>query len=308
MQRLLGLIGLALACEGNIRRSQTLRARDLAASDRRSNRSLSRLSSRALTASSTAGNQSKSKFTVCPFGDSLTDGLQGHDDVYVNVGGFRPKLEKELEAEGAELLGFRKCPCHAYPTATSLQLHQQLQKTSYKCGSETGPARYPDVALVLIGTNDLYRQVPVEQSMGQVRTMLSELWQQSPDTDVLIASVPIHPSNPQPFQKYNQAVRNLVIELSQTGKPIEYVPMQEKTNLCTASTCHYDLIHPNKIGYAFMADVWLEAIEPKLHAHKGEKAPRAPAPTRASAYCSTSGLSLVLLAVALAFLNGVGCN
>lgn len=304
MKNSLRLIGLALVCEARIHRS---RVHTLAA-QMRSNYSRNWLHSHALASSSTAETQSKSKLSVCPYGDSLTDGLQGHDDVYVNMGGFRPALEKKLEAEGAELLGFRKCPCHAYPTATSFQLHQQLQKTSYKCGSENGPPRHPDIALVLIGTNDLYRQLKVDDSMAQVRTMLTELWQQSSSTFVLMASVPVHPSNPNPFYEYNKAVRNLVNELQSSGKPIEYVPMQEKTGLCTASTCHYDHIHPNKAGYALMADAWWDAIQPKLHGKleppKAEPKPKA----RGSARCSVGSISLLVLALALTFFNGVGLN
>lgn len=296
MKNPLSLLWLAFACEGRIHKSHTLETHHLGhalASWSRSNRSQSHVH--------------KAKISVCPFGDSLTDGLQGHDDVYVNVGGFRPALEKNLEAEGAELLGFRNCPCHAYPTATSLQLLQQLRKSGFKCGSETGPARYPDIALVLIGTNDLYRAVKVEQSMQWVKTMLTELWEVSRNTQVLIASVPKHPSNPGPFDSYNLALKNLVAELQNAGhrKNIEYVAMQEKTNLCTSSTCHYDHIHPNQAGYSLMADVWFEALRPKLsnNAELGEKKAES-MPGRSSARCSAGGLSLAVMAFSLTLLIG----
>lgn len=307
-QRLVSLIWIAVACEGRIHRSQTLQTFNLGqnvASNSRSNHSRGQLRNLALSMS----GSKQTKISVCPFGDSLTDGLQGHDDVYVNVGGFRPALETKLNTQGAELLGFRQCPCHAYPTATALQLHQQLQKSSYKCGSETGLARYPDIALLLIGTNDLYRGVKPEQSMSEVKSILTELWEQSRNTQVLIASVPVHPSNPGPFMTYNQALRNLVVELQNAGhrRNIEYVAMQEKTNLCTASTCHYDHIHPNKAGYALMADVWWEAIEPKLQRTKMVKEPESETkprtqPAHASARCPAGGVSLAMFALASAIL------
>jgi len=307
MQNLISLIWLTVACEGRIHRSQTLQAHSFGhtvASSSRSNHSRSRLHSLALAGS----DSQEAKISVCPFGDSLTDGLQGHDDVYVNVGGFRPALESKLEAHGAELLGFRQCPCHAYPTATALQLHQQLSKTSYKCGSESGPPKYPDIALLLIGTNDLYRQVQVDQSIKEVRTMLAELWEQSRSTQVLIASVPMHPANPGPFVQYNQALKNLVADLQNSGhrRNIEYVAMQEKTGLCKAETCHYDHIHPNKAGYALMADVWWEAIEPKINKRKTGIVPDTnpeTKPARASARCSAGGMSLAVLAFTWGYLN-----
>lgn len=311
MQRnLVSLIWLFVSCEGRFHRRQALRSVNFGHSadfSSRSNHSQGQLHSLALSSS----GSKEARISVCPFGDSLTDGLQGHDDVYVNVGGFRPALERKLEAQGAELLGFRQCPCHAYPTATALQLHQQLQKASYKCGSDSGLARYPDIALVLIGTNDLYRGVKVEQSMSEVRSILTELWEQSRSTQVLLASVPVHPANPGPFSQYNQALKNLVVELQNAGhrRNIEYVAMQEKTNLCTSSTCHYDHIHPNKAGYALMADVWWEAIQPKLKGAKSVTEPqtkpetnRQPKPERASAHCSAGAMSLALVTLVVAFL------
>jgi lysophospholipase L1-like esterase len=312
MQRnLVSLLWLfVVTSEGRFHRQKTLRAVNIghsSAFSSRSNHSQGQLHSLALS----SNGSKEAKVSVCPFGDSLTDGLQGHDDVYVNVGGFRPALETKLEAQGAELLGFRQCPCHAYPTATALQLHQQLQKTSYKCGSESGLSRYPDIALLLIGTNDLYRGVKVEQSMSEVRSMLTELWEHSRSTEVLLASVPVHPSNPGPFIQYNQALKNLVVELQNAGhrRNIEYVAMQEKTSLCTSSTCHYDHIHPNKAGYAQMADVWWDAIQPKLKARKSvvesqtkPEVNRQMKPERASAQCSAGAMSLALVTLILASL------
>jgi len=309
MQRsLVSLIWLVVACTGRLQRHNTLQTfhlgHNVIASNNRSYHSRDLLHSLALSKS----GSKEAKISVCAFGDSLTDGLQGHDDVYVNVGGFRPALETKLEAHGAELLGFRQCPCHAYPTATALQLHQQLQKSSYKCGADSGVARYPDIALVLIGTNDLYRQVSVDQSIAEVRSMLTEFWEQSRSTKVLLASVPVHPANPGPFMKYNAALRNLVVDLQNAGhrKNIQYVPMQEKTNLCTAETCHYDHIHPNKAGYSQMANVWWEAIEPKLETTQAvkdtETKPKMQPETkveRASAHCSAGAVSLAMFTVAL---------
>jgi len=308
MKNLVTLISLALTCEGRIHRSQTLRAHSFGhtlASDSRSNHSRSLVHSEALNKKGSQGAQR----TVCPFGDSLTDGLQGHDDVYVNLGGFRPALEQNLEAEGAELLGFRKCPCHAYPTASSFQLLQQVRKSGYKCGSEHGAARYPDIALVLIGTNDLYKSIQVDQSMKWVKVLLTELWERTPTTQALVASVPVHPANPQPFHSYNRALRDLVVELQSAGQNIEYVAMQEKTGLCTADTCHYDHIHPNAKGYSLMADVWWGAIKPKLGESLGpqldDKKVKA-MPERSSAYCSGGGVALAVVAFTVALWNLAG--
>eukprot|EP00929_Paragymnodinium_shiwhaense_P109691 TRINITY_DN76177_c0_g1_i1.p1 TRINITY_DN76177_c0_g1~~TRINITY_DN76177_c0_g1_i1.p1 ORF type:complete len:267 (-),score=56.72 TRINITY_DN76177_c0_g1_i1:54-854(-) len=208
-------------------------------------------------------NASLAAFSICAMGDSITDGLQGHDDVYVNRGGFRPMLEAYVESRGGELTGYRTCPCPAYPNARSSQLHMQLKKEDFLCGSLRWGARKPDIALVLVGTNDIVQGVPVPQALKSVSDMLNDLWTSSPHTTVLLASIPVHRGNPGPFDQYNAGLKNLVISMKPYA-PIEYVPMSEDTGICAQLLCSPDMIHPTREGYQQMADEWWKFVEPRL--------------------------------------------
>lgn len=223
-------------------------------------------------------------FSVCAMGDSITDGVQGQDDVFVTRGGFRPQLDEWLKAEGAELTGYQTCPCPAYPGAISNKLHEQLVKDHFTCGSDSGP-RHPDLALVLIGVNDLGRFRKPVDAAKDVETMLIDLWKASPRTIVLLASTLTHGAYP--TAELNGALQSLVKKLNSASHPIEYVPMQEKTQMCNPSTklCSYDLVHPNGDGYARMAQVWWEHIEPRLPKSSAQMAEhRPPARSKAQSY------------------------
>lgn len=205
-------------------------------------------------------------FSVCAMGDSITDGLQGHDDVYVNKGGFRPTLANLLKNVGGELTGYRTCPCTAFPNARSEQLHVQLAKERFLCGSPSG-SRPPDIALLLIGTNDIVQQVTVDQALNNVRHLLQDMWLTSPSTIVLIASIPVQKGSQNSvhiqFDSYNKGLREMVRELKPVA-PIEYVPMAEDTGVCGPQTCHTDLIHPTAEGYSVMAQEWWKFIQPRI--------------------------------------------
>jgi len=209
-------------------------------------------------------------FSVCAMGDSITDGVQGQDDTFVTRGGFRPKLDEWLKAKGAELTGYQTCPCPAYPGAISSKLHEQLVADHFTCGSSAGP-RHPDLALVLIGVNDLGRFLkPVDVVKG-MESMFLDLWKASPGTTVLLASTLVHGAYP--TAELNRGLKDLVVKMTSAGHPIVYVPMQEETQMCNPSIklCSYDLVHPNADGYSAMAQVWWEHIEPRLPKDSGKK-------------------------------------
>lgn len=220
-------------------------------------------------------------FSVCAMGDSITDGVEGQDDVFVSQGGFRPKLHEWLHAKGAELTGYQTCPCPAYPGAISSKLHEQLVKDHFTCGSSAGP-RHPDLALVLIGVNDLGRFLKPVDVVTEVESMLLDLWKASPRTTVLLASTLTHGAYP--TAELNSGLKSLVSKMDRASHPIEYVPMQEKTQMCNPATklCSYDLVHPNKDGYLAMAETWWEHIEPRIPKDAGEPVAQQEPPMRSN--------------------------
>lgn len=204
-----------------------------------------------------------SPFTVCAMGDSITAGIVGFNSTTYTVSqGFRGELASRLKAKGAQLVGYQLEPCPAIEGATSYVLGQHLRSTNFECGSDNGPI-HPDMVLMLVGINDLMQGLSPGGSVNQVKMILESLWKVAPRTQVLLAS--IFGNGPQMYVSYyNEGLMNLVHSMKWRNHPIEFVPMQARTKMCSPDTCDIDMIHPNHQGYEKMADVWWEYIKPHL--------------------------------------------
>merc|ERR1719316_1552916 len=110
--------------------------------------------------------------------------------------------------------------------------------------------------------------------------MFLDLWKASPRTTVLLASTLTHGAYP--TAELNGGLKALVDKMKAASHPIEYVPMQEKTQMCNPAVklCSYDLVHPNKDGYSAMAQVWWDYVKPRLPRKPGEDAGELEPPAR----------------------------
>lgn len=208
-------------------------------------------------------------FTVCAMGDSITAGIIGYNSTtYARSQGFRGELASRLAAKGAELIGYEQAPCPAIQGATTYILARQLEATNYECGSDRGPL-HPDMVLMLVGINDLMQGLAPGGAVHQVKLMLEGLWKVAPRTQVLLASIFGRGTTAGTYVSYyNQGLMDLVFSLKNRNHPVEFVPMQARTKMCLPETCDLDMIHPNLEGYAKIADVWWEFIEPHLSTRK----------------------------------------
>ncbi len=127
----------------------------------------------------------------------------------------------------------------------------------------------PDVALVMLGTNDVLRFANSVDTVPQALLQIfQDLEAQSPGVSILVSALP--PLEPDVYQPLNNGLRNdsdvlaaavnaqledLVLQAQGLGIDVTLVPMP---NLTVADLG--DGIHPTDAGYAKIAQEWFDAL------------------------------------------------
>ena len=120
-------------------------------------------------------------------------------------------------------------------------------------GANARPPVFPDIITLMIGTNNAGGdQTAVHDQLHALLTKLTTL---RPNTQLVVAQ--ITPSNRTFDVSYNAFVATEVASLQAAGKHVSLVDMY--TNF-PANGLATDNLHPNDIGFAFMAQQWFDAI------------------------------------------------
>jgi hypothetical protein len=121
-------------------------------------------------------------------------------------------------------------------------------------GANSRPPVFPDIITLMIGTNNAGD--PDQAAVHtQLHAMLTKLTTLRPNSRLLVAQ--ITPSNRPYNVTYNAAVGSEVAGLQAAGKHVSVVDMY--TNF-PANGLYSDGLHPNDVGFAFMAQQWFDAI------------------------------------------------
>ncbi|KAG4252922.1 chitinase [Fusarium proliferatum] len=189
---------------------------------------------------------------ILPLGDSITKGNGSKDQK-----GYRNRLREKLIGRGTsvDMVGSLKHP----PTGMADNDHEGhsgkvlAQINTYW---KLSIAARPNVVLVHAGTNNMDLEVDLEGSPNMLASIVDGLFQNAPDTTVLVAPV-IWANNPR-MQKntdrFNPQVISIIEERQKAGKHILEVPIDINAGDLS------DEKHPNDNGYEKMADTWLKAI------------------------------------------------
>ncbi|CCT63634.1 related to acetylxylan esterase [Fusarium fujikuroi IMI 58289] len=189
---------------------------------------------------------------ILPLGDSITKGNGSKDQK-----GYRNRLREKLIGRGTsvDMVGSLKHP----PTGMADNDHEGhsgkvlAQINTYW---KLSIAARPNVVLVHAGTNNMDLEVDLEGSPNMLASIIDGLFQNAPDTTVLVAPV-IWANNPR-MQKntdrFNPQVISIIEERQKAGKHILEVPIDINAGDLS------DEKHPNDSGYEKMADAWLKAI------------------------------------------------
>jgi lysophospholipase L1-like esterase len=183
-------------------------------------------------------------------GDSLAFGT-GAADPHDTLGA---RLSRELERAGYAV----HLDVTAVPGATSLDLAPQLRRSG---------AREADVALLVIGANDLTRRVPSARAAGALGAAVVELRQRG--TDVLVLPTPDLSSVawvPPAFRSVvagicDQARAQQTLAAEAAGAVVAPVSAELSRRFAAEPALFSaDRFHPSSAGYALVA----EALAPHL--------------------------------------------
>ena len=121
-------------------------------------------------------------------------------------------------------------------------------------GANARPPLYPDVILMMIGTNDASAsdRTAVRNRLHALITKITTL---RPDAKLIVAQ--ITPSNRPNNVSYNADVASEAKSFQAAGKSVTVVDMYTSFPSDGLSS---DGVHPNDKGYAFMARQWLSGI------------------------------------------------
>ncbi|KAJ7754555.1 SGNH hydrolase-type esterase domain-containing protein [Mycena metata] len=115
----------------------------------------------------------------------------------------------------------------------------------------------PNVIFLLAGTNDINRGLDISNAPGRLIALVDHIFVVCPDAVVLLGTIPRNgDATKEPLvTTYNDAVQQLVLNRTSTGKHIVVVGMN---NITAADMV--DTLHPNDAGYSIMALAWYEGL------------------------------------------------
>lgn len=118
-----------------------------------------------------------------------------------------------------------------------------------------------DIALVHLGTNDIFRNQSNAQITGELKDVIIALRRDNPRAIILLATM-IPSSKSERIEKgvesMNEVIPGIAKEMNTADSPVIIVDQFSGFNLETDS---YDGIHPNAFGEEKMAQRWFDAIQ-----------------------------------------------
>lgn len=122
----------------------------------------------------------------------------------------------------------------------------------------------PELAILMIGTNNTgHRQDPAECTAKGIETILGELRERLPETEILLLAIFPREASPEgELRKLNNEI-NEQIENFSDGQHVHYMNINETfldDDGVLSEEIMPDLLHPNEYGYK----LWAEAMMPKI--------------------------------------------
>jgi lysophospholipase L1-like esterase len=189
---------------------------------------------------------------IMPLGDSITYGDKStndegyHSPLYlrlVNEAGYAPDFV------GSQTTGVIVEADHNH------EGHKGYQIDQIQAGIDGWMATYqPDVVLLHIGTNDMYRNYQVATAPDRLGALIDQILAKKPTTQVLVSKlIPSADAATQTrIDAYNAAIPGIV---ASKGPRVHLVDM---AGITTADL--FDLLHPTDLGYAKMSDRWYPVL------------------------------------------------
>ena len=120
----------------------------------------------------------------------------------------------------------------------------------------------PDVALIHLGTNDIFNGQSVSSTISELGEIIDDLRTANPDIAILLAQIiPTSDTSRPSLAPLNQAIPGLAADKTTARSPVIVVDQNSGFN---AETDTYDDVHPNIDGENKIANRWFEALVPIL--------------------------------------------
>lgn len=115
----------------------------------------------------------------------------------------------------------------------------------------------PDIALIHLGTNDMYQSQTPESTRDELEQIIMLLRSKNPNIKVLLAQIIPLPNN-NTVPRLNQLIGQLASTLNTPSSPVMSVDMYSGYSLNT--DMQLDKIHPNVSGEEKLAQRWFSAL------------------------------------------------
>jgi lysophospholipase L1-like esterase len=187
---------------------------------------------------------------VMPMGDSITWG-QGSS----TNSGYRGPLWLRLRNEAGYAPDFVGTQSSGTIGDANNEGHRGWQIDQLQANATTWITTYqPDVVLLHIGTNDMYRNYQVATAPDRLSSLIDQILAARPGIHVLVAKI-VPSTNTDAQARINAYNAKIPAIVAAKG---DHVRLVDTTNL--ASTDLVDQVHPNDAGYAKMSDRWYPVL------------------------------------------------
>jgi autotransporter-associated beta strand protein len=116
------------------------------------------------------------------------------------------------------------------------------------------PAVYPDVIAMMVGTNDVLN---LAGAQTRLHLLIEKITTLRPDTALIVGQITPLAAMPELVKSYNESVRREVESFQAEGRKVFLVNLNEGF---PAGGLIADGVHPNDLGFEFMARRWYDAI------------------------------------------------
>ena len=202
---------------------------------------------------------------ILPLGDSITHGVASTDDA-----GYRSALFKLIVAanQNVTFTGSLSNGPSTVSSKTFPKSHEGHDGFTVESGYSTygtagisslipSPAfsTVPDIVLLHIGTNDLTSTSAKSTTSDRLDTLLTKIVGVAPDALIVVAKVVPLGYSSSDWDTYNAKIPTVVQTHAGKGQHVVMVDMSK------LPTSQLTGVHPNDQGYAYMANIWYEAIK-----------------------------------------------
>ncbi len=225
---------------------------------------------------------------ILPLGDSMTKGST-QTPAEASHPTYRYWLWQELQGRDVDFVGSWTAPNFAFDFDQDNEGHGGYMTGGILNGVADDPgqgklsvwlAKYRfDVALVMLGTNDVLNGIPTAESARNLEGIIAQLRAKNPNAVILLAKIP-PTAFPRPgIEALNAAIPGVAARTSTSQSPVAVVDMYTGYDGVADNQAPLG-IHPAESGEKKIAARWYAALQPYLGAGPTPSATPSPTPTR----------------------------